>query len=109
MQLYTFAFAALGFASAALGAVVPVVPRQALAIRAVLEDIQDEAIVLKDIFEAATGTASEVNAIRAQNAALLASINAAKPVISASPVISVLDALGFAGTVASLQQSKSYF
>ncbi|KAH7014500.1 hydrophobic surface binding protein A-domain-containing protein [Microdochium trichocladiopsis] len=107
-NVFVAATALFGFAAASPVGVAEksVLPRQASAIKTALLAAQAQTITLRDTFAAATGTdPNEVTTLRAQSASLLNSINAATAVVQASPALTLLDVLGFASTVSSLQQT----
>lgn len=96
-----------GIAAALPSAVSPppgLVRRSAIEIRNALEAAQAKAVALGDLFEAATG-ASAIPGIEAAGDELVASINSANTVAAASVELTLIEALGFAGTVTSLQNT----
>jgi hypothetical protein len=103
---YLTGFASLASIAVALpsGNSVPtdLVRRSAIEIRNALEAAQAKAVTLGDLFEAATD-ASAIPGIETAGADLVDSINSAEQIAAASNELTLIEALGFAGTVTSLE------
>jgi len=105
MHFSKFLFTAASLLSLALSTPVPdktVLTRTAATIQTALVAAGSQAAKLQATFEAATGVAN-IDTITADNDALLASINAATTVITASAALTVIDVLGLYSTITSLQ------
>lgn len=107
-SVFLTSFVSLAGIAAALPSAVSspsdLVRRSAIEIRNALEAAQAKAVALGDLFEAATD-ASAIPGIETAGEELVASINSANTVAAASDELTLIEALGFAGTVTSLQNT----